>query len=471
MTRMIARLVAMAMVSLVASLAFSSGASAAKGKKTLRVCEHGCKYSNIQKAVQAVKKKKLNAKKTTIKVKPGTYKGARFTGQKYNGLTITGTGDSPEDVVLDGGCEPPDLDTGPGCGNRGQNGIEAIRVSRLKLLNMTAQHFPINGFYVHSFEGHDKDCNGYTMRNLVAAHNRDYGLFALHCIGGRIKNTVGYGHGDSAIYIGQTPPQKKKDRKWTDISGNEAYLNVLGYSGTNSKYVNIHDNYFFNNGIGIVPNTLDSELFEPTKTGVIEDNDIFWNNFNHYLPGSPVKTSQGGGEGTNWYPTGVGISMFGSDGWVVENNDVFGHFMWGVASFSDPFNDGDDAINQNNQYLDNRMGRAGTDTNNIDFWNDGSGSGNCWSGNLAGNPETTDDVTFGISPESENTQEFLYPTCPAPDEAGTGSSFGDLAQLGDLVAFTTAFPPCHQEDFWGEAHAHPAFEDFEPYEQEGECPE
>ena len=39
---------------------------------------------------------------------------------------------------------------------------------------------------------------------------------------------------------------------------------MLGYSGTNSKYVDITDSDFYNNGVGVVPNTLDSEPFEPT---------------------------------------------------------------------------------------------------------------------------------------------------------------------------------------------------------------
>ena len=43
------------------------------------------------------------------------------------------------------------------------------------------------------------------------------------------------------------------------------YENVLGYSGTNSRYVTIKDSDWYNNGVGIVPNTLDSEPFEPTE--------------------------------------------------------------------------------------------------------------------------------------------------------------------------------------------------------------
>ena len=50
----------------------------------------------------------------------------------------------------------------------------------------------------------------------------------------------------------------------TTISNVTAFLNVLGYSGTNSRYVDIRDSTWFNNGSGIVPNSLnnDDETFE-----------------------------------------------------------------------------------------------------------------------------------------------------------------------------------------------------------------
>ena len=48
-------------------------------------------------------------------------------------------------------------------------------------------------------------------------------------------------------------PRPQKKPKWTSIDHIKGFENVLGYSGTNSKYVNIHDNDFYNNGVGIVP--------------------------------------------------------------------------------------------------------------------------------------------------------------------------------------------------------------------------
>jgi hypothetical protein len=307
------------------------------------------------------------------------------------------------------------------------------------------------------------------MKNDLASFNRSYGLFAKRCIGGRITQSKGWGHGDSAIYIGETPPQNNP--KWTQIDHDKAFENVLGYSGTNSKYVNIHDSEFFNNGAGVVPNTLDSERFQPNATGKIQDNDIYWNNFNYFLPRSPVKTVSGGlgmiGNQTINYPTGAGVILFGSDGWRVTDNRIFGNFMWGVASFSDPFNA--KAVNNDNKLVNNQMGRNGTDKNQFDFFNDGSGKGTCFSGNSSSK--------FQRASDAQHSNAFLYPGCPAPASAGTGTNVGDeqnnnpfTGQVGILATYVLSDPPCSQQDSW-DVHSHPPFHGVTPIDTKnfGSC--
>jgi hypothetical protein len=190
---------------------------------------------------------------------------------------------------------------------------------------------------------------------------------------------------------------------------------------------------------------------------VIQNNNIFWNNFNYFLPNSRVKTVSDGlgqlGTLTIQYPTGVGVVLLGADGWTVKNNNIFGNFKWGAANISDPFNTGDDATSNNNSFVDNQMGRNGTDTNAVDFFNQGSGTGNCFSGNQSS--------TFdpGTAPNA-----LLYPPCPGtplvtPGE--TGDSTGDTAQFSDLAGYVTTDPPENQECKWTK-HDHPAFEKFKP---------
>ena len=414
---------------------FAALPGSAMAKENVKVCKHGCDFRTIQNAVDAT------GKKATINVKPGTYKeSVLVAGKKHDGLTIQGTKKNPAKVVLEGK-------------NKFNNGIEGDRVDGLRILNLTVRNYTANGVFLHG-EG-SKPCDGWLMKNLVAAFNRSYGLFAFNCIGGRMTQSVGYGHGDSAFYIGETPVQKNP--KATKLDHVEAYENVLGYSGTNSKYVKITESDFYNNGTGIVPNTLDTERFEPAADGVITHNNIFWNNFNYFLPNSRVKTVSNGiaeieGIGTVQFPTGVGIVLLGADGWTVQDNQIFGNFKAGAWVVSNPLNEGDDAISRNNVFLSNLMGRGGTDTNAVDFLNDGSGSGNCFGGNVSS--------TFdpGDAPESN-----LYPNCPAPPPpaSGTGTSVGDSNNFADVVGYATTNPPENQECSWVK-HEHPPFEDFVP---------
>jgi hypothetical protein len=419
-------------------------------KDVLTVCKHGCKYRTIQSAVNAVAK----GSKSVVNIKPGRYhEGVQVFGHRYDGLLIKGAAKNPRKVILNG----KNAHIRGNGGELAQNGIDGRNVDNLKVKRLWVKNYASNGVYIHADPGNH--CHGFVMTKLLASFNRSYGLFAKHCTGGRITRSEGWGHGDSAFYIGETPPQKGREPAWTEIAHVKGYLNVLGYSGTNSKYVDIHDSMFFNNGAGVVPNTLESELFQPNATGKIRDNDIFWNNFNYFLPRSPVETVSGGlgqiGNRTINYPTGVGVVLFGSDDWVVRQNRIFGNFFWGVAAFSDPFNE--KALNQNNRIVNNQMGRGGTDTNRFDFYNDGSGKGNCFEGNTSS--------TFDLTPDREHPRSFLYPTCPAPNSAGTGTIQGDgnigKGQVGELAGYVLSDPACSQEDSWVQ-QAHPKFKGITP---------
>ena len=430
-----------------AQAADDGAANAAKKKsKTYTVCKHGCKYKTIQKAVNK------SGKNAIIKVKPGKYaEGVIVEGHKHDGLTIMGTSKNAKKVKLEG-------KNATNKNGVAQNGIEGIDVKRLTLKNMYARNYATNGFFVRDSNpgpGEKIDCSNYLMKNLVASFNRAYGMYAFGCTGGRITQSEGWGHGDSAFYIGGTPTQKNP--KKTTLDHLDAHENVLGYSGTNSRYVVIRDSYWYNNGVGLVPNTLDSEPFEPATGGTIRDNYIFWNNFNYFLPSSRVQTISSGlgsiGDLTIQFPTGVGVALFGATDWTVRDNMIFGNEKWGTALFSDPFNEDDDAISTGNQVINNSNGRNGSDPNAVDFWNDGSGSGNCFSGNSSS--------TF--DPSGTATNAFLYPGCPAPNPpaAGTGTSSGDGDQLGELIGYVTTDPPENQQCSWTEAN-HPKFEGFTP---------
>jgi parallel beta-helix repeat protein len=473
--------------------ASKKGKKKAPKSKVFEVCLHGCKFRTVQKAVDAAgsfKAKKKNSKvKAYVKVKPGKYvEGVVLDGTKkkkdFDGLTIMGTKSNPRKTILEGKNAKGEL--GPA-----QNGIEAISVDGLILKNMWARNYESNGFFVHADVGSGQHCKGYTMDNLVASDNRSYGLFAKGCLGGKMIDSAGFHQGDSAYYVGETPCDKtnwtvhgtepkpcQKKPQWTLLKNDESYENVLGYSGTNSKYVRITESDFFNNGAGIAPNTLDSEGYEPNGWNVFEKNNVFWNNYNYFLAASSFKTVSGGlgkvGNATVNYPTGVGIVLYGGDGNVVKQNNVFGNDKWGIASFSGPgeiyvANEGDEAKNVNNQIVENSMGRDGTDPNGeYDLWNDASGGGNCWGGNTAG-------ASFAPGNGSKPLAA-IYPPCPQPAveydrvsslalTAGLQLNLANESDPKTILGYAGSNPPQTQQCSWVRRVAeHPAFEKFKPIE-------
>ena len=404
-------------------------ATAATGAETLTVCKHGCVYTTIQSAVDH------SGRGATIDVAPGRYvEGVVVSGHAHDGLRIIGTGKTPAAVLLEGR-------NAHGPGGAAQNGVEGDNVDHLVLENMKAEHYAANGFFING-------CHGYLMKNLIAAFNRAYGLYVFSCVGGRMTQSVGYGHGDSAFYVGGTPPQKHPQT--TTLDHLLAYRNVFGFSGSNAKYMVIRDSEFYDNGAGLIPNTWRFEPFQPASDGVIEHNLIYWNNFDYFRPGSPVRTDNLGvkGQGLN-FPVGAGVVLFGVRRWTVKSNSIFGNFLWGAAAFSDPTNDTGKAINDGNRFADNTMGAAVHDANGTDFFNDGSGSGTCFTANGV------------VTEAASGTDRHLYPKCPST--AGSGTVTGDANQARTLRAIAGAKPPTNQERFW-HVHPHPARKGRKPYD-------
>jgi hypothetical protein len=234
--------------------------------------------------------------------------------------------------------------------------------------------------------------------------------------------------------------------------------NVNNLDLENMKAEHFPSNGFFINGCkGYLMKNLvagfNRSYGEPASSGVMEHNLIYWNKFDYYRPSSPVRTvSSGVGADSANYPIGAGVILFGTTGWTVKDNSIFGNFLWGAAAFSDPTNDTGKAENNANRFIDNKMGAKFNDANGVDFYNDGSGKGTCFEGNYAGS--TVD--TSATDPSSQ-----LYPSCPA--NTGTGTINGDPTQFAKLAAIVLAQPATKQENFW-HVHKHPARAGRTPFE-------
>jgi len=400
------------------------------GSATLKVCAKGGKYKTIQAAVKAARSG------DTIKICDGTYKEAATTTQAVqiegavkNRIKLVGNVKDPSKVVIDAAGK--------------LNGIIINSANDVTLQGITAKNYFSNGFFA-------VNVNGYVMDHLRAfggskTGSNSYGLYAFNSIGGTMTNDEAYYNTDAGFYIGQTPVQTKPKR--SIIKNISSWGNVLGWSGTNMRYVTITKSFFFNNGTGVVPNALLSELWAPEEDNVISDNDIYWNNYNYYKASAFPKVTPG--TGGIPYPVGIGLLLFGGRTQTVSNNRVFGNWGAGIGlidqltmtrsdaecdakhptCFSDAKTIGDKPWKLlNNRVTGNIMGNGGKDLNGRDLAYDGSGSGNCFSDNKLSGGVVGNTPEFGAA---------AFPACNPVGQPGPANVLNEAAQ-GEAINWALA---------------------------------
>jgi parallel beta helix pectate lyase-like protein len=323
---------------------------------TLKVGKHA-RFKTIQAAVKAAKAG------DTIRVSHGTYKGqVKISGAAKRYLQIIGDVKHPNRVIVELKGQH---------GAKAQNGFFILGADQVRVAGIQAQHYKANGFFALNVKG-------YKFDHDIAKWGGTYGIYAFNSYGGVISDSVGAWNNDSGFYIGQTPPQTHPTR--SIATRLKAYGNVIGWSGTNMRYVTITKSQFWNNGTGIVPNTEDTEKFPPPSDNVIANNQVFWNNFNYYL-GAPFKREKTQVGGLS-YPVGVGILLYGGHNNTVENNNVYGNWLSGIAGIQAvTLKNAALQTLVGNKVINNQLGLGGQDLNGYDLYYEGDGSDNCFSGN------------------------------------------------------------------------------------------
>jgi hypothetical protein len=385
---------------------------------TLKVGKHA-KYKTIIAAVKAAKAG------DTIRVAHGTYKGqVHIAGAKKRYLQIIGDVKHPNKVIVE---------LKGRHGASAQNGFFIDGADQVRVAGFQAQHYKANGFFALNVKG-------YKFDHSIAKWGGTYGFYAFNSYGGVMSDDVGAWNNDSGFYIGQTPKQTKPTR--SIATHLKAYGNVIGWSGTNMRYVTITKSQFWNNATGIVPNTLDSEKFPPPEDNVISGNDVFWNNFNYYL-GAPFKRRPTSVKGDVPYPVGVGILLYGGRTNTITNNNVYGNWLVGIGGIQAvTLKEPDLQTLIGNKVTNNKLGLGGQDLNGSDLAYDGDGSDNCFSGNV------------GVSTMSPN-DPGTFPACPF-----TGpNKFNAAAQQ---QAFSWALASDH-ESAW-QRHPHVTKKGYTPLE-------
>ena len=459
----------------------SLAAKPAKKQKiaSFEACRHGCRFRTIQKAVDAAGTYAYrHPGKVKVRIRPGRYaEGVVLDGseprRRFDGMTIEGTRPDRRRTILEGGRL-----------GAAEAGIEAVDVSGLVLRNMWARNFTAAGFLVTGGDRVGGQCTGYAMENLLASGNRSFGLAARNCTGGKMIDSAAYRQGSAGFSVAETPcsggwspysgaPCQARPR-WTLLQGDASYENALGFGGTNSKYVRVIENAFYDDGAGIVVASVANAGYEPNAWNMIERNFVFWDNYDYFLSASAFEpTLEALGE-TNGrvlrYPIGVGIALYGGDGDIVRGNSVFGNYKWGIASFSAPgastsVEEGGFGKNVDNEVVENSMGRAGADPNGeYDFFNDATGGGNCWGANGPG-------ATFALG-NGKASPGAIYPVCPQSKvdygsvrslnlEAGLQVPTSESRSSRTSIGYLGTSPPQNQQCSWvRRVSAHPRFQTF-----------
>lgn len=400
--------------------------------KTFNVCtkaqakvvkkKNAKKKPNCSLTIQAAVNKTLP--NDTVRVPPGVYRESVRIDAKHSGIKLVGSPKAPRKTVID------------------LAGLKAEKRQNGVMVN-GAHEVTINGFYARNYLGNGffaVNVTGYTFTNLVAGWGGTYGIYAFNSKGGTISNSEAFYNNDSGFYIGQTPKQAKPIR--SVVKNVSSWGNQLGFSGTNMRYVTITKSRWYNNGLGIVPNALDSEKWPPPEDNVIADNDVFWNNFN-YFAGAPFEI-RGGAKGLS-YPVGTGILLYGSKRTTIENNRVWGHFLVGIGAVDAiELRDENQAAISDLTVRNNAFGRDGTDLNNYDLFYPGALRGantnNCFAGNT-GVQKTL--------PEDGATLK------PCPFTGSTPMSPAAFAVANGWLSDRT------HEAYWVQ-HDHPAYEGITP---------
>lgn len=231
------------------------------------------------------------------------------------------------------------------------NGI-LVLADAVAVENMTARNHLTNGFFWTGV-------TGFRGSYLTAYNNGRYGIYAFDSSDGLFEHSYASASPDSGFYVGQCQPCR------TVLTNLVSEHNALGYSGTNAGgELYIASSVWRENGYGILPNTLDSELLPPQRGATVVANLVVDNNYD--APTLPLMYT--GFEN--------GISVAGGLDNVIERNVVIGHRGHGIGvtpNYQENFWPGRGNVVRNN--VVRRSGRA-------DLAVSGPfGGGNCFEGN------------------------------------------------------------------------------------------
>jgi hypothetical protein len=393
-------------------------------------------------------------------------------------LQLEGSGVSADDVVVEAG-NAKNGDKGPnGVGARKDVGIRADRADGFVLRNIKVRHALEHGIYVI-------ETDGYMLDRFKAFYNGAYGTLTFALDHGVQQNCEAVGHGDSGLYPGSPAETGEQRQPGTQARLNQEirycdmHHNMAGFSATNGNAIRIHHNEMYDNALGLTTDIMTAPGHPgfPDDSMVIEDNNIYSNNFNLFTKDSDV-------EPLFPFPTGTGMWIAGGNNHTIRRNRFYDNWRRAAMLFSIPDalicgiattnrQSGCDAdtisTSFRNKFYDNVMGIAPDGTrkpNGTDFWWDAfpGNAANCWwdNGKVTSFPSALPSCDGGKSPSQSlglgnvgATAELYYcgagfalgtpnlPDCPwfeTPPKPGTRAArAAEAAQRAAYVKSFSAF--------------------------------
>ena len=315
-------------------------------------------------------------------------------------MQIEGSGVSADDVIIDAGR----IKSGNGypLGSRKDVGIRADRADGFVLKGVTVRHAKEHDVYVI-------ETDGYRLDRFKTYAGGEYGVLTFVGDHGLMQNCDAAGSGDSSLYpgagaktnVGRDTKYYPKARYSQRITHCDAHHSLAGYSGTDGSSTMIDHNNFYDNALGFTTDVFTAAGHPgfPQSGDLIEHNNFYSNNFNPYLPNSPIKPAQP-------EPVGTGLWIAGGNSNIVRYNHFYDNWRRGTMLFAvpnalvcGPTASGPPVDNCSpldlgkakstsfdNQFYGNTMGVSTSGKsmpNGVDFWWDSfpTNTGNCWYGN------------------------------------------------------------------------------------------
>ncbi len=335
------------MAALVVALAAAAVLPASGVAKTVKVT------TTIQAAVAAA------SPGDTIVVPPGTYhEGDLLVTQ--DDLTIRGS----KAAVLDASGHQFGIKVGPGAISGDPPTCPALSVSDFKLEGMTIRNADDTGLFMIGVDGFRVSGGRYL-------DNAEYGVFPRCSRDGLIDHNSGGGGEDATVYVGV-------DDNVT-VEKNHLSEGEIGIELENTRNSFVRNNHLSGNVTGILVVVLPGLPTTSTENAVIERNVIRANNLPNPFPPPPPFFDD-----LQLLPSGTGVLNVGGDAVTIRKNVIIQNDSIGVGIVENPFGFGppDDNRVLRNVILNNGGNPDPRAALSGDIAYDGSGTNNCFAGNV-----------------------------------------------------------------------------------------